>query len=79
MGLCIKFCSNDNISNTFQSLKLISKVIDLLDNQSLTIRTVSEVIDLMVASFPVVQCMGPFITDNLKQKKWLLRNKERQF
>ena len=66
MGLCIKFCSNDNISNPFQSLKLISKVIDLLDNQSLTIRTVSEVIDLMVASFPGVQWMGPFITDNLK-------------
>ena len=64
-GLCIKFCSNDNIANTFQSLKLKSKVIDLLDNQSLTIRTVSEVIDLKVASFPGVQCMGPFTSNTV--------------
>ena len=64
-GLCIKFCSNDNIANTFQSLKLKSKVIDLLDNQSLTIRTVSEVIDLKVASFLTVQCMGPFTSNTV--------------
>ena len=64
-GLCIKLCSNDNIANTFQSLKLKSKGIDLLDNQSLTIRTVSEVIDLMVASFPGVHCTGPFISNTV--------------
>ena len=37
-----------------KALKLKSKVIDLLDNQSPTIRTVSEVIGLMAASFPGV-------------------------
>ena len=46
-------------------LCLKSKGIDLLDNQSLTIRTVSEVIDLMVASFPEVHCTGPFISNTV--------------
>ena len=67
-GFCIKFCSNDGISNPFQSLEIKIKVIDLLDNQSPTIRTVAEVIGLMVTSFPGVM-YGPLYYRQLETEK----------
>ena len=51
-----------------KALKLKSKVIDLLHNQSPTIRTVSEVIDLMAASFPGVM-YGPLYCRQLEIEK----------
>ena len=68
-GLCILFCSNDGISNTFQILEIkIKSNIDLLDNQSPTIRIVAEVISLMVASFPGVM-YGPLYYRQLEIEK----------
>lgn len=51
-----------------EALKLKSKVIDLLDNQSPSIRTVSEVIGLMVAGFPGVM-YGPLYYRQLEVEK----------
>lgn len=79
MGLCIKFCSNDNISNTFQSLKLISKVIDLLDNQSLTIRTVSDWLTLWLQVFLGYSGWAPLLQTTWNRKSGCSETKKGNF
>ena len=44
-------------------MKVKSRAVEMLHNQSPTLRTVSEMIGLMVASFPEV-IYGPSTTDN---------------
>jgi len=48
-----------------KAIKLQSKAVELLSTLSPTMRAVSEVIGLMVVSFPGV-CMDLFITDSWK-------------
>ena len=51
-----------------KAMKVKSKAVELLHNQSATIRTLSEMIDLMVASFPGVM-YGPLYYRQLEIEK----------
>ena len=51
-----------------KAMKIKSKAVELLHNQSHTIRTVSEIFGLMVASFPGVMC-GPLYYRQLEIEK----------
>ena len=60
-------------------MKVKSKAVEILYSQSPKIRTVSEMIGLMVASFPGVMC-GPLFYRQLEiEKVAALKQKQRQF